>query len=65
MHSKLIKISSFFLFCLLMVTLPLNAQDYLPAKPKKETSVYDQANMMSGNESKRLEQKLISYSDTT
>jgi len=48
-----------------MVTLPLKAQDYLPAKPKKETSVYDQAQMMSGNESKRLEQKLINYSDTT
>lgn len=59
------KISSFFLFCLFVVTLPMQAQDYLPAKPKKETSVYDQAQMMNTNDSKRLEQKLINYSDTT
>lgn len=65
MHSKLIKISGFFLLLLLTVTLPLNAQDYLPAKPKKQTSVYDQADMMRGDEAKRLEQKLVNYSDTT
>ena len=41
------------------------AQDYLPEKPKIQTSVYDKAEMMSGFEAKSLEQKLISYNDST
>lgn len=41
------------------------AQDYLPKKPTKQTSVYDQAKMMSESESKRIESKLIKYFDTT
>jgi len=45
--------------------MSLKAQDYLPKKPKEQTSVYDQAEMMSPNDSKRLEQKLVNYSDTT
>jgi len=43
----------------------LLAQEYLPQKPKKQTSVYDMANMMTEREGKLLEQKLIRYSDTT
>jgi len=46
-------------------TLQIIAQDYLPEKPKAQTSVYDKAELMNGNEFKRLEQKLINYSDTT
>lgn len=41
------------------------AQDKLPEIPKKQTSVYDQAEMMRGSEVKILEEKLIKYYDTT
>ncbi len=41
------------------------AQRIIPAKPKLETSVYDEANMLSSSQAKRLEQKLVHYSDTT
>ncbi len=53
---------SILLFC---CSLSLIAQDYLPEKPKNQTSVYDRAEIMSERESKLLEQKLIRYSDTT
>lgn len=65
MHQKLIKYSSLLLLLFLAGTLQMAAQDYLPEKPKKQTSVYDRAEFMSPDESKRLEQKLINYSDTT
>ncbi|MCP4883719.1 MAG: TPM domain-containing protein [Flavobacteriales bacterium] len=65
MHKKLITYSSLFLIFVLAGTLPLKAQDYLPEKPKIQTSVYDKAQFLSTNEAKRLEQKLINYSDTT
>ena len=45
--------------------LSMKAQDYLPEKPKVQTSVYDKAQFLSPDEAKRLEQKLINYSDTT
>lgn len=65
MHLKSIKLSTL-LFTLLMVGLiQVRAQDYLPEKPVIQTSVYDQAHMMSEQEAKMLEQKLINYSDTT
>jgi len=56
-----------FLLALLFTSYssPLLAQDYLPQKPKEQTSVYDKANMMTESEGKLLEQKLIRYSDTT
>lgn len=50
------------LFC---CTHLLFSQDYLPPKPALETSVYDNAQMMSGFEAKSLEQKLLKYNDTT
>lgn len=65
MYPKLIKYSSLFLVLLLSVNFQLKAQDYLPEKPKMQTSVYDRAQFMNSNEAKRLEQKLINYSDTT
>jgi uncharacterized protein len=65
MHNKLFKSSSLLFVLLMFCYYPLRAQDYLPAKPKIETSVYDQAHMMSETEAKMLEQKLIRYSDTT
>jgi uncharacterized protein len=65
MHKGLIKYTQLLFVLLWLGGMPLSAQDYLPEKPKKETSVYDMANMMTGSEAKRLEQKLINYSDTT
>lgn len=65
MHKGLIKYTQLLFVVLWLGGMPLSAQDYLPEKPKKETSVYDMANMMTGSEAKRLEQKLINYSDTT
>lgn len=65
MHTKLIKYSGLLFGLLVFCFNQVQAQDYLPAKPKKETSVYDQAQMMSQAEAKMLEQKLINYSDTT
>ena len=41
------------------------AQYKIPPKPEVETSVYDDVGLLSPNEKKALEQKLIRYSDTT
>jgi len=41
------------------------SQADIPPKPSLETSVYDGAKILSGYEKNALEQKLISYSDTT
>ena len=51
----------FFLFCL-QVTF---SQFKILEKPTKETSVYDYINLLSASEKSNLEQKLISYSDST
>lgn len=37
----------------------------IPDKPKKETSIYDTANILSKGQALYLEQKLINYSDST
>ncbi|MDY8134605.1 TPM domain-containing protein [Aquimarina sp. 2201CG5-10] len=41
------------------------SQRKIPPKPSDQTAVYDIAAMLSGTEAKRLENKLIKYSDTT
>jgi len=43
----------------------LYGQRAIPAKPKSQTAVYDEAGMLSQGEAQRLEQKLIRYADTT
>ncbi len=65
MQLKLYKFSSLLFILFFCWIIPLQAQDYLPEKPKIQTSVYDHAKMMSGLEAKSLEQKLITYNDTT
>jgi len=50
---------------LLFVVSTLKAQDYLPAIPKEQTSVYDFVKLLSPTEKQSLEYKLIKYSDTT
>lgn len=65
MQRRLYKYSSLLFILFFCCFTQLQAQDYLPEKPKIQTSVYDNAKMMSGFEAKSLEQKLISYNDTT
>ncbi|NOQ91919.1 MAG: TPM domain-containing protein [Flavobacteriaceae bacterium] len=65
MQLKLYKYTSLLFVLIFCSFISLQAQDYLPAKPKIQTSVYDNAKMMSGFEAKSLEQKLIQYNDTT
>jgi len=43
----------------------LSAQFKIPAKPEKQTSVYDYYGLLSSNEKKTLETKLVRYSDST
>lgn len=43
----------------------LFAQREIPLKPSMETSVYDEADVLSASEESSLEQKLIHYADTT
>ncbi|MCC1484039.1 TPM domain-containing protein [Winogradskyella immobilis] len=42
-----------------------NAQYKIPTKPDKETSLYDEINLLSDFQKNNLEQKLIRYADTT
>ncbi len=58
-----------YVFTALCITLFVNtsfAQFDIPETPKFQTSVYDYTgSLLSSNQKKRLEQKLIKYSDTT
>ena len=54
-----------FLTLLLCAVLTANAQRDIPPKPSQETSVYDEADVLSTSEERSLEQKLINYADTT
>ena len=56
---------SLLLACFLMFSGSMFAQRDIPSKPSEETSVYDGADILSSSEEKQLEQKLISYADTT
>ncbi len=65
MQQKLVKYTGLLFLFLFCCFNSVTAQDYLPEKPKIQTSVYDYAKMMSGFEDKSLEQKLIRYNDST
>ncbi len=57
-----------FLFCTLLLCNFIHigyAQVEIPPKPTKETSVYDEARLLSGYEKNALERKLINYADST
>ncbi|MCB0376302.1 MAG: TPM domain-containing protein, partial [Sinomicrobium sp.] len=41
------------------------SQFTIPDKPKKQTSVYDYADLLNADDERKLEQKLINYADTT
>ena len=60
-----LKIASYILGLLLFaVTLEVQGQN-LPDKPKKETSLYDAAGLLTVEQQLSLEQKLIDYADST
>lgn len=65
MPQKLLKYSLSLFVLFFCCTNIIFSQDYLPKIPSEQTSVYDQAKMMSGFEQKSLEQKLIKYYDST
>lgn len=50
---------------LLCINLQGFSQSEIPDVPKKQTSLYDNAGILSSNEQKALERKLIRYSDST
>jgi len=55
----------FTLVIALLVTVNCFSQVEIPPKPKLQTSVYDDAKILSGFERNSLEQKLINYADST
>ncbi|HKJ49269.1 MAG TPA: TPM domain-containing protein, partial [Christiangramia sp.] len=61
--AKLIK--RFILLLILLTGFTALAQRDIPPKPSEQTSVYDEADMLSSSDENRLEQKLINYADTT
>ncbi|MDG1806048.1 YgcG family protein [Flavicella sp.] len=61
---KVQKIVSIILLVIVSMT-SIYSQSGIPDVPKKETSLYDYANLLSKNEQKTLERKLIRYSDST
>lgn len=62
-HNILKKYIAFFI-AILVVQVAFG-QFTIPDKPKLQTSVYDYANLLSASQKSTLEQKLISYSDST
>ena len=62
-HRILKKYTAFFI-AMLFVQVAFG-QFTIPDKPKLQTSVYDYANLLSASQKSTLEQKLISYSDST
>lgn len=50
---------------LLAFSIPGFAQRDIPEKPSEETSVYDEADVLSTTEEQQLEKKLLNYADTT
>jgi uncharacterized protein len=51
-------------FVLCSFTL-ISAAQKIPEVPKEQTSVYDGASLLTGNQKQSLEQKLINYADST
>ncbi len=63
---KKLQINYFLLIIFSLSFFSIVAQDTtLPKKPKSDTSVYDDAGLLSVSEKSYLEQKLINYADST
>src|SRR5690606_20199878 len=57
---------SFTLFLLFIAfSFSAIAQRDIPPRPSSQTSVYDEADILSPDQERSLEQKLINYADTT
>lgn len=68
MYKRSKQVLSFIVFAFLLLCSQVNyAQFDIPAKPKgtQQTAVYDYANILTAEQNKALEKKLINYSDTT
>lgn len=68
MQKRINNVLSFVVFAFIFLCSQVNyAQFDIPPVPKgiKQTAVYDYAQILSGEQSKALEQRLIQYSDTT
>ena len=68
MQKRSKKVLSFIVFAFILLCSQVNyAQFDIPAKPtgSAQTAVYDYAKILSSQQHKELEQKLINYSDTT
>lgn len=64
--SNTINRNLFLILVLCFSFFPAHAQEIkLPEKPSKETSVYDEAKLLSIDQKDYLEQKLINYADST
>lgn len=61
--NKLIK--RYILLLILFSGFTALSQRDIPPKPSEQTSVYDEADMLSSADENRLEKKLINYADTT
>ena len=53
------------LSCFWAFTFVIFAQREIPPQPKTQTSVYDEAHLLSDFDKKNLEHKLVNYADTT
>lgn len=65
LNHRIFRYAALFGLALLLPFLSLYAQLEIPNKPKFQTSVYDQAGLLSDKEKTELEQKLIHYADST
>ena len=66
MQKKLIKyVKPVILLLFVIFSTSVIGQAEIPPKPDKQTSVYDEAQMLSQNEKNALEEKLINYADST
>lgn len=55
----------FLSICILLISQFSWAQFQIPPVPKEQTSVYDYVNLLSAGQKTQLEQKLVSYADST
>ena len=55
----------FFYLLLIFISLPVTAQFTIPPKPQVESSIYDEADLLSTAEENSLKQKLVGYADST
>ncbi|MFP4161045.1 MAG: TPM domain-containing protein, partial [Ectothiorhodospira sp.] len=62
---QIFKELSLLVVCFFLFSGSIFAQREIPPKPSEETSVYDEADILSSSEEQQLEQKLINYADTT